>query len=485
MKKIVVIALLAAVVLGGILLYARRNSAGHLLASAQDALSGERYDKAREAAAKYVLKCPKDYRGWWLLGQADLRLGRYSQARDALLKADELHPGDMTMVLTLAKAYSLPAGEQMAAAQKVSDRTAMLRSAVEGYAQAEVALGRAKPLRLEENMTVQTALGENCANLSRAWQALADRLGGEALLAETGGDARIGDERRDQQQPALASARQAAKRASTILLGVMKDARDMRAAPGVGDVADDCFSDAAVDLVQLACQRNDNVMLSQAAAALAGAEDKAPRAAALLTIRQVRQEECPEPEQVAAAADSLDKLMKIKLPAKSLDDADVKLARAEVALLSGDLAMAQDLCRNVLSGLPRYLPAKLLEARVLIAQSNYSQAERNLFVLKGDMPESLEAKLAYAQAAHWAGKKDLARNEMHAVTCLDPGNAVARKYLADVLMADGFFESAFEQASAYYRAHPDDPQAIKLFVETARKTGREELANKVQPPTVE
>lgn len=476
-KRIVLILAAAGLVTLAIGYYARKNYAPRLLVQAQEALAAQQYQKAEDSADRYVAHAGDDYRGWRLLGEAQTHLGKYVQARQSFRRAMGCRPNDLESTLWLGRAYSLPAIEHLDIGSNPSaDQTAMFRSAIEDFGQAEVVLSQFKPVRLEEVMAQQTTLGENTANLARAWQGLADRLNCEAAVAQAAGEGDVSSARRALEEPAMQSARQQSARAAKMLLGVLDDLPNMSASKPACKNAQACFSSAAMSLAQLATQRQDQAMLDQAARALEANRRQAPRAWAMLASYQARQ--ACDMQTMEALAESLDELLTLKLPPKSEDLADLRLARAEVALLAGQLSRASELCQATLAALPKYLPARLLAARVLIAQGGYSQAQSDLFVLKAQMPDSVEVKIAYAQAADASGKKDLARNEMHALTCLDPGNAYARSYLCQALMRDGFAESAFEQASAYYRTHPGDSQAVKLFVQTCRLTHRDELAEK-------
>jgi len=204
--------------------YVRRNSGMRLLAQAQEAFLAQQYQEAQSFSERYVARNADDYVGWRLLGQAQTHLGKYPQARQSLRRALECRPNDLESTLSLGRTYSLPGLEHLATACKSSsDQPAMFRSAIEDFGQAEAVLSQYKPVRLEEIMAQQCALGENTAYLARAWQGLANRLNSEAAIAQAAGEGDIAAARRALQEPAVESARQQSARAAKILLGVLRE----------------------------------------------------------------------------------------------------------------------------------------------------------------------------------------------------------------------------------------------------------------------
>ncbi len=469
MKRRIIIILIVVGILGGLTagtwLYLRRSSGLKLLARAELAIQADKLDKAVDLAEKYISKYPDDWRGYRTKAQAFIRLGRYDDARTVLAEAGRLNPTEVSISITLAESYSLPANKLIVGEKARSD-TAVLAEAIKQFNQANEILLKVETTAPKHVVKVQQFLGMNYYKISIANRTIGDIRKQQAKTAEASRDTKLAAARLTESQAAFAKSDEAAEQAIGALLEVItKDASRPV---------------AARVLVDLCIQRGDEKSLSIARTAIMALKSPPPIPAMRLALHDLS-----DKTETASRRERLDKLCK-RLDAilkEHPDEPEVKLARANVALMLGDIKTAERISNEILKKNPRHGQALFVRAKLLILQRNTAEAERILFRL---MPKSMGNKrfavnvhIAYAQAAHALGKKDSARDAMRKiVTKINPDHALARRYLAKSLMEDGFYEQALIEAQDYYRSHPDDPVAVSLLVESAKRTDQPELARK-------
>ena len=242
--------------------------------------------------------------------------------------------------------------------------------------------------------------------------------------------------------------------------------------------ADPARDSAAQSLVQLALDTKDNALLGKVQAILAKKPEASPVARTMLWMNDLWAIQGNVSEQEWNET--------LKTTAQKLDDllaeskaTPIRIARAQVALMRGNYAIVDQILDAVLKAQPRHAKARLIKASSLMAQNQPAEAEKILFALKTDLPNWADAHFAYGQAAMAAGKRELATQAMRVAVGLQSDHAGARRFLAESLLRDGFYEEAFNDAEAYYRGHPGDPVAIKLLVRSAIPSGRPELARQV------
>ena len=180
-------------------------------------------------------------------------------------------------------------------------------------------------------------------------------------------------------------------------------------------------------------------------------------------------------------------LLKLAGAGKRLDDIlsrhpdviDVRLARANVALDSKDASTARVHCDTLRKVETRNPRVRLLHAMLLRIEGLPKQAKEELYRLTTDFPGWIPGQLALARQAYLAGESSRAKDAMLVITKLSPGHPEASRFVARYLQGQGHYEDAFTDASAYYKAYPDHPEAVKLCVASAFKTNRPKMAREI------
>ena len=466
MRRVILIAIVFGVVAllvgGGVYWHVWRNRGTRLLEQAERAIDANNFSKAVNLAENYISADPEgDWRGYFVLSKAYLRLGRYEEARAALDKAAKIQPEEMEVLLLLADTYAFPAREVLRSPER-SRRAETLEPALRDLGRAnEILAGidRGKPQLL---LDAREASAMNSMRIAAAERRLSAWYGQEADRAA----AARNEARRDTMVRHATGAedrrREAARAAIEGLFGVVKqDGKRGRAAQA---------------LVELCIQEEDAETLAAVEKIILGLPDPPAMAAAMLAMHDLQgklrgADRDARAREIARAAEYLDQLL-----ARHPTVAYLKLQRAGLALELSDLETTERLCDSVLAEDPRQVSARLLKANILSRRGKLGEAERVLFFLKDEFPESWQVQFAYARAALAAGKVEMARRAMRDVTRLRPTHALARKYLAETLLRGGFDAQGFEDAQAFYEAHSDDPDAIRLFAEAARRTEQTGLA---------
>jgi tetratricopeptide (TPR) repeat protein len=460
---ILLVLAVAALLAAGVVWYVHNNSATKLLARAELALQAGEFDRALALTRSAIAKDPANWRGHYVQATAYSRLGRYDEARKSLAEAARHEPPGVTVELAMGETYA-NAGRRTLASPESGQKPSVLKDSVAQLRQANEYLAKVQAKDEAGRLDLQQAIALNLVTIGLADMALSRRLEKEAQTALEVGDIAALDASRKASAGATAEADKALTEASRMLLDVVK-----------GDPSRDV---AARTLVEVALNRKDQQVLAAARQVILAQEDPPPQAATMLIMHELAmaelQSRAQESTQLAAAAQRLDAIL-----AKHPADLDVRLARAEVAVRSSDWTKAGSLCKEVLDAKPgqdQQMRARFIHANVLAAQDKRAEAEQVLAELKTQVPHSAQVQYAYALAAAATGKKELAREAMRTVTALDPSHAGARRFLAESLLAQGLASAAFPDALAYFGAHPDDPNALRLFVRAAKANNQEASA---------
>jgi tetratricopeptide (TPR) repeat protein len=481
---ILTIAAVACVAAGGVWLYLRRHSKPRMRAQIGVEIRARHFDEALELANEYVQRYPDDWRGYHARADAYAFQGRYDEARRDLQKllseADWLKAADkVSVTLMLANTYSLPARRALAAADPSLDTLADCITQIGRANRILSALVPESQPGGPDNriLDLLEAIGVDQSQLGLAYLKKSARLAREAEIAKAAGAEDVRQAREKESRDDLAGSDAANAQAIQTLLGVVK--------------ADPAREKATQTLVSLCVERGDQDSLVAAQDAILGLKNPPPLATMMLIKHQLQasrrggnaedhrkklQEACQKLDQVLTRPDL-----------RPDESTQLKLARAELALESGDFPVADRLINNeILQANPRQGEARFMRARLLMERGSYEQAERELFALKTDFPAFIGAHLLYAQAAERSGKTDMVREAMRAVTRIEPRNtieqgyvAAARRYLVGSLLREGIYNQAFLDAQEYYRQSPDDPFAVRLFVGTAVRTNQDYLAKEV------
>jgi tetratricopeptide (TPR) repeat protein len=486
MRRILLILATVAVlglITGGLIWYLHRNTAEKLLARSELALRAQQYDRATELADSVIAKEPENWRGYYVKAQALSSKSQYAEARQALEEAAKHNPPGVTVPLAVADTYARPARRALSTETEIK-QTAVLVDALAAFQQANDYLGHISATEEADRLDVQQAVGLNLSQMAKAQETLRDRLEKEAQVAASAGDA-----------TGKAAKHQAAQNA-----GAASDQLYRQALDGLAAVVqkDPKRPLAARTLVDLCVERNDQKTLAAARQAILSVEDVAPA----VTVRLVRAElyglaesadPAEEAKRLASATERLDRIIE-----KDPVDADAKLARAEIAVRTNDIDRALELCNQVLDAKPdadQRLGARFLRARILAAKNTWSDAEKELYSLRTEVPRWATVQYFYGRAAHETGKEELAREAMHAVTEIerwssrpDPIYAKAHQFLAESLLAGGFTTDAFSEAKAFYNSvhsSPDEadtvalPAALTLYVQLAKASDQPAAARAV------
>jgi len=466
MRRVVLILIIVGVLVvlaGGTVWYLHRNSTAKLLARAEVAMQAKQFERSLELSEAAIAKEPDNWRGYFVRAAAYSNLLKFDDARRSLDEAAKHNPPGVTVELAIADTYAMP-GRRTLASEDAGRQPAALREAIAQIKKANEYLAGIKAAEGKDRLDVRQAVGLNLVQMGFGQRALAAGLEQEAQRAESAGDAAARQKATRESADASKAAAKTLDEAGLALLEVVK-----------GDPRRDL---AARTLVEVGVATKDPKLLAAASENILSQEDPPARAAVMLIRNDLDTTEglsrAERSKKLAAAAAKLEAIL-----AKHPDELDAKLARAEVALRQRDWAKAEGLCKEVLAAKPtqtQQLQAKFTQARALIAQGKAVEAETLLGQVKTVAAQSPEAQYAYALAAMAVGKKEPAREAMRTVTRLDPKHGGARRFLAQSLLDDGFAAEAFPDANEYLKEHPDDPDALRLFVRAAKARDQEGLA---------
>jgi tetratricopeptide (TPR) repeat protein len=473
----------------------RQNTSEKLLARAQLAIKANNFDKAARLADDYIARHPQDWQGYLLRARICLKQGKFEEARAPLTEACRLKPADPALAIALADTHSNAAMQALSSSGNVdiSRRIDALRAAAAGLNKANEVLLAFKPADPNGTLDIRQHVAMNEYRVGMSHQTISN------LLAE---DAKLSDASHNSEQAAMKRARslyeqnQARKsfgQAIDSLLDVVgKDpSRDVPAEALVGYclASRDPNSLGNPDAGALALASKAAAALDVARKAILDLKNPPPKASILLAKDDLGSCRSGDTDKIAQIAKRLDVII-----AANPDNIQAKLARAEVAAKVSDVATMERLVGEILKAQPQDPEARLLHARVLLAKSDRSQdakttaeilapAEKDLYDLKSqlspDNPLYARVYYLYAFVAYRTGKKELATEALRTVAQFRQSQyyvSKAQKLFARQLLNQGFAAQAFTYAEPYYQQHPDDPDALLLFVKTAWGTGQRALA---------
>jgi len=482
-KRIVWLSLACLIVLAmagtSIYVYLYMNSGPKLLARTNLALKAGKLDKAVSLTESYIAKYPDDWRGYYYQAKARSQQGNYALAWPLLDKASSLKPTEPAIVLANAETHSLPASRALSLTAADPNIQA-IDSAVKDLADAVRILSAFKPADDKAAISVNEAKGLDYRMLFVAKSKLAGRLEADAKVAEASKAEDSAQSKREAAAKARAEADDCRRRAIRALLDVvlMDASRDTAAEP----------------LVRLCLSIDDRQSLEEARKAIGAISSQPPVAAMLLAVSDLTGPADHAGTNFTAKLDEAARKLDVLL-ASHPDDNRLMQQRAELAIERNDIATARRLVTQILKSEPRNSGARLLQARVYMAESVMpdktddqrkqacAEADRMLYALTTEFPQFIQAHYYYAVVADDTGRTQLAGNQMRAVTQIDPGGsrenlmyrAAAHKYFARDLLA-AFPGKAFEDAREAYRIDPNDPEAMLLLVESANRSDRSDLA---------
>lgn len=463
-RKLILILVIAAVLAAGgagVAWWVRRNTGPRLLARTQLALDAGKFNKAEQLAHMCIARQPDDWQGYYLLGQVNLRLGRYESARQQLGQALERTPAQVDCQMLLADTWSIPA-RQLLSTQTRQTELPDCRRAIEQLQQANALLERIQTDQPDEQLDLLQARALNHERIGFGYRLIARQLDRQAELTATGIGQKQVTELRSQARKASQASIEAITQAERLLIEVVKDHPGRELAARV--LVRLLLSGQSQASHQLS-EEIRRVILDQPGLDI-------PKTMLWMSdLQKLANQPARQREQMKVVVAKMDKLL-----AGGSDHTQLKVARAELASRLGELDLAEKILQDILNDDTGHQQARMLLATLRMVQGRPDEAETILFALKTDYPSWTDAHYAYAEAALATGKSALARQAMRTVTMLDPTHAGARRYLAELLWQDGFYTQAFTDAEAYYQSHPDDPAALRLFVALAIRTEKPNLA---------
>lgn len=459
---LIILGLIVSAIAGGsIFLYSRWNSPPKILRRAELAIRADKLDKAKALADSYIAACPDDWKGYFILGQAYNRQGKYELARQALTKAGPLEPNEPSIVLAHAETYSLPATRAL-----MSDNgPPTIKAIKEAISKLHEAVRVLSAFEPNETSAIQIneAIGLDCQYLAMAYNGMARKLTAEAKVAEASRQTDLANTKTTASEQARIDADSQSRQAIKMLLAVIRKnpSRERSAEP----------------LVALCIRQKDHKSLDEVKQILEQAENPPPMATIRLVTSELRNISDRTSTEFNRKLDEAIKRVD-SLLASHPDDGRLKLMRAGLAMKKSDTATANKLATEILKVEPRNSMAQMLLARVQMAEGRFADAEKQLFDLKAEFPHRIAAHYWYAVAADATDKEQLAKEAMRTVTRLEPIEpddhaliAEAHRYLAEKFLAD-FPQNAYEDARKCYENNPNNPEAVWLLVRAAHKNDR-------------
>ncbi len=494
-RRIIVIALILMVLLGvggGIAFLIHRNKPEKVLIRAKMALRMKEYAKAVDYAMTYRAKRPQDWMGYYVQAEAYMGLAEYPKAREPLKKALEFEPQRINLHLALADTYARPARRALATDTKgwpAED----IRKHIDAIREGNTTLtgvriepaADASPEEREQarigQLDLVQYLGINEINMGLGYQLMEERYKADAERAEQSNLA-------DLKKNSEAGAKEAAKFAEQftqsgmdkLLQVVTKD--PARSRPGVM-------------LLELAQQRSNTEVIEKVRAALKTLDNPPPAPTRMLIVHDLRSriKEADPTEmrpQFRDSARELDKLLenykkerdRLTPDEQHVQDQEmdqIRIVRGELALLLGELPLAEKLAQEVLQHDSRRAQARIIEAIVLVQRGQPIEAERKLYSLVTDFPRWARAQFHYANVALQVGKETMALDALRKVVALDPNHIQARKMLVQLSARTGAQDQAVGDARIAYEKNPADPDAVRLYVASLAMKGEKTTAKDI------
>jgi len=192
-------------------------------------------------------------------------------------------------------------------------------------------------------------------------------------------------------------------------------------------------------------------------------EDPQVQSAAWTALTNLHLERDDLPSAIAAYERALD-LAEAPPPLAVLTHADLlaRVGRHERAL-----EVASDLENDAYRG--------LIEARIHLDEGRPAEALSRLDEVLPTWPNNAGARYYAARAAERLGDFERAIEEYRQSIRSAPGQTEAALRLARLHLAAGFPANAWSAASQYFRAHPEDPEGVRVLIRVAASTPNADL----------
>ena len=523
----IVVVLFVVGLIGGGIFYVYQNRGDKLLRRAELALRAKNFDKADSLVGDHLSKYPKDWRGYFLRARIYMKQGKFVDARAPLTDANSLNSGNASLAIAMAQTYSSPALRALGSLGSADNtrKIEALREAANALEKANEVLRTFKSPDEKAMLDIAENIAMNYQRTGFALQTMADILEDDARIAEASRDMDAAVKKRDRSRYEQGRARKVFAQAIQKLLEVIqKDPARPQAAEALVNLCLDHLSENlrqedAANPGALVLAKKATADLASAREAMKDPNTAPPTAEALLAVYDL-QSYAPTADtkagksKIAEVGKRLEKVLKA-----NPKDPSIKIALGQVSMVQAGfndanqsarlLQDAKRLADEVIQNDRRNFGARLLRAKVMLSQTDrayqaaktekaqeeakalYAPVEKDLFTLKSDYPNNSQALYYYAYAAQKAGKTELAHDARRALIQLEERTlargkryrhgqgkhfAQARKQFVKQLLQQGFYAQAFADAEPLYRNHPQDPEAITLFVQAARDTEQTNLA---------
>jgi len=461
-RRIILIAIIVLViggVVGGYVLISGRNTEKRHRAKILNAIQAGDFELAAKEATKYIAKNPEKRWGYLYFGQASNRLGKYTEARATLKEGLRRLPGDSELVLIQANSYAWEANRLRGARNLQAPD---LRKVAALYRKANQALDKATSTDRKTVLDVEADRGRNHLYLSAAMGALSARLKQEAKMATEAKEEELAKEKNAQSKTASEESDREAKAAIVSLLKVVEE--------------EPSRAKAAEQLVDLCLRRDDRVSLERARTAILALDAPPPTPAARLELDELSRgnrnmDYGGWQVKLRRAGEKFDRLIR-SWP----DELNLKVYRAEIALLCGDTKTTKRLCDEVLKVEKSNALARLILGKMLLSQSKFAEAEKLLYQLRSDASRWPEVQYYYGRVALALGQKARGMQALREAASLNPTHPGARRILAESLIGEGHYDEAYKDAYQFYHHHPENPAAVRLLVTTAERTNQPGVA---------
>ncbi len=478
MKRRLVLITIILAVIGmsalGLWWYIRQNTGNKLLIRAGLALTAGENRRALEYSSDYLGDHPDDVRGYVMKSRALIGMGQFEKARASLDETAGFETDKVVVVMLRADTYIYPAVRTLQSNDGSTDSAAL----TEAIAQLDKANELLNQMQSDDEAVMLDAreyMGLNSNYIAQVHGVMADIFGKEAEVTEASGQGALAQQKFQLEQSHIQSRIDAQDQAIEFLLPVI-----------VGDATRER---AAKALVELCLVRDDTESLSLAREAILGLEEPAPLPAAILTLNDAQ--ELLKDSDLSEHLDRLEKMDEFlqELIDRKPDQIRIKVIRAKLAMQMERGPIALSVCNEILAKEPGQYEARLIKASALLQEDRPVEAASLLNKLRTDFINQPNAHYAYAVAARAAQAKadaqekarldPLIKDALRTAAQLDSTHSGALQALAEILLKEGFYERAFEDAYNFYRAYPDNPAAVDLMSRTAWLTEQAELAGTV------
>lgn len=474
-KRIVLIVIVVCVVSligAGVAIMVRRNSGPQLLKRARLNLEQtHKFDEAQRLAQKYVRSNPDDPQGHLLLGRALMHRGYWDDARRAFDTAYTLDRDNLDIPIHIANTWRFEARKPLTMPNADPET---IRASCEGMRKALAVLNELTPAD-PDRLGLLSVKGHTHYDLAKIRMLLYARLEEQADLIA---DVKPGEARalRDEAQQVRTDGEEAFARArDNLRTAILED-------PSRGHDA---------QALVMICERlKDDDTLAEIRPRIMGLEAPPPLAAMHLVrigLDDARgKSESAYRKALPEACATLDKL---------IAGQTTRNERIELRIMRGRLALDNRNPREALAQAEKALAlqedrpeGQLVKALALFRQDKIEQAENDLFALQTRYPKNVEILFHYGRVAKAAGKLPLARTAFKKIIENHPDHPLtplAYGHRAELDMAEGLRDEAFDNAMRHYSQRPDNPYALLALVRASMGTRNEAIVLNILPKAVQ